>query len=413
MAEGSSKSLTTGESIIWNSVGSFVYLLSNWLITVLVATLSSDFTASGALAVAMAVGNLVATITLFNVRPFQVTDVESKFSTAEYAGFRLVTALIALLFGAVYMLLTVPQENFAVVFAYIFFKLGDSTVDVLHGVDQRNNRLDVAGKSQIFRGIAILVVFIVGLTLFNSLLIAVIGMALVTFIVVAAYDVRETGKLESIAPALSVKSCVSMGKSCFPGFLAALLCVFVVSYSRQAFGNICGSELLGIYAAIATPAVVIQAFAGYVYSPLLGPIAEMWHASNKQGILKLIGRFFIYVVAAEVVCTLLFLVVGTDALSLIFGERVRDYAMAMLPVLFCTGMTATMVFFNDLLISFRLNTAVVVANVVPCCVCLLSVGALVAQYGMNGVSYCIILSFAVGVVLGAFAIARGMGKWAR
>ena len=53
--------------VLWNSVGSLVYLGCTWLTTVLVVLLSDDYQASGSLAIAMAVGNVFSTIALFRV----------------------------------------------------------------------------------------------------------------------------------------------------------------------------------------------------------------------------------------------------------------------------------------------------------------------------------------------------------
>ena len=57
--------LSLQKNMAWNSVGSLVYLGCSWLTTVLVVTLSSNYSDSGALAVAMSVGNLTSAIVAF------------------------------------------------------------------------------------------------------------------------------------------------------------------------------------------------------------------------------------------------------------------------------------------------------------------------------------------------------------
>ena len=69
MSNRKTKELSVEQSLVWNSVGSMVYLICNWLITVLVVTLGSDISMSGSLAVAMSVGNIFATIVLLRARP--------------------------------------------------------------------------------------------------------------------------------------------------------------------------------------------------------------------------------------------------------------------------------------------------------------------------------------------------------
>lgn len=408
LGDAEKKRISAGQSIAWNSVGSFSYLVANWLTTVLVVVLGSDYAASGVLAVAMAVGNLVATITLFNVRPYQVTDIGSQFAARDYVGFRFVTTAFSLLACSVYSVLTVSFDCFPVVAAYALFKAVDSFVDVLHGVDQLSDRLDYAGQSQIVRGILIVFSFVVGMVCFDSLMVSVLGMVFASLAVVLLFDVRRASQLDDVRPRFSLRTFVSICRSCFPGFASALLCAFVVSYSRQWYGYVCGSELLGIYAAIATPAVVVQAFAGYLYSPLLGPIAKMWRSADYKGIGKLIGRFFLMLLLAEAVCIVLFFSIGNDVFSCVYGEDILPYTNAMPPILICTGSTAVMVFFIDLLVSFRLNVAVVVSSLMACIACLLSVSGFVGCFGMNGISFCVIVSFFIGSITAAFFIAKAV-----
>lgn len=403
------KQLSLGQSIAWNSLGSFVYLLSNWLITVLVVILAEDYSASGVLAIAMAVGNLVATITLFNVRPFQVTDVNESFRARDYVGFRFITVTAALLICFVYSLFTVSPDCYLAVAAYALFKAIDSFVDVLHGVDQLLSRLDYAGQSQIIRGVLILVAFVAGMVVAKSLVVSILGMALVSVAVVLIFDVRKSMKLDDIRPRISLSACASILCGCLPGFASALMCAFVVSYSRQWYGACLGNDLLGIYAAIATPAVVVQAFAGYIYSPLLGPIAEMWNEKNISGIVKMIMRFFVALLAMETLCFGLYFLFGHDALILVYGDGVSPYTLCMLPVLLCTGMTATMIFLIDLLVSFRLNGGAVASGFVSCVVCVMLVPLFVELWGMNGVSFCIIASFITGSLIAAASIIWAVG----
>lgn len=73
-----SKKLTIQESIVWNSVGSLVYLATQWLTTILVVRLAG-VDAAGNLTLAMSIGNLVYSIALFGMRNFQVSDISEEY----------------------------------------------------------------------------------------------------------------------------------------------------------------------------------------------------------------------------------------------------------------------------------------------------------------------------------------------
>ena len=161
----SKKELSIGQSIAWNSLGNITYLGCSWLITILVVLLGADYSASGQLAVAMSVGNVFATIVLFRVRPVQVSGSYSQFDSSVFVGARWVTSIAAVIICCIYGLLTVSKSNYEIVALYCLFKFVESYIDVLHGIDQINNRLDYAAVSQILRGVLLVAGFIAGLQL--------------------------------------------------------------------------------------------------------------------------------------------------------------------------------------------------------------------------------------------------------
>ena len=178
------------ENMAWNSIGSLIYLGCNWLTTVLVVTLSTDYADSGKFAVAMAVGSLTAAIVLFKVRPVQVSSLQSETVAGDFVGLRVVCTLFALIFTVVYCLISVAPENYLVVALYALFKVAESFVDVYHGLFQQQNRLDYAGKSQIIRGVLALVSFYIGLAVFNSLVLSIFLMFLSSVAAIMIYDTR-------------------------------------------------------------------------------------------------------------------------------------------------------------------------------------------------------------------------------
>ncbi len=179
--------LSLAHGVAWNAVGSLVYSVANWLTTVLVVVLGDSLELSGNLAIAMAIGNLTATIALFNLRPIQVSDVEGSFSTSQFVSFRIVTSFVACLISVGYALLTVAPYCLEVVVAYIAFKIADSFVDVLHGVDQCHNRLDIVGKSQMLRGVLVVMIFSIAIKLTNDLALAIWLISIATVVVVVFF----------------------------------------------------------------------------------------------------------------------------------------------------------------------------------------------------------------------------------
>ena len=77
------KRLSIQENIIWNTVGSIIYMVTQWLITILVVRIAGVDTA-GNLTLAISVNNIFYSIAMFGIRNYQVSDVKEKYSNNIY-----------------------------------------------------------------------------------------------------------------------------------------------------------------------------------------------------------------------------------------------------------------------------------------------------------------------------------------
>ena len=388
------------ENIAWNSIGSLTYVVGNWVITVLVVLLSTNYSASGDLALAMAVGNLVSTIVQFKVRPIQVSDLEGRHTSGDYVGLRIISCAIAVIFALFYSIATIPAESYAPVAAYCVFKLSDSFVDVFHGIDQKYDRLDYAGKSQIFRGVGIVAFFSAGMYFTGDLTFSILLMTLITVAVVAVYDIPRSARYESLVPRFDFNSLKRLFGICTPGFVASLLCTLVVSYSRQVYGLAYGGELLGIFAATATPAVIVQALAGYMYSPLLVPIARAWSAHGVRSIERFVLRFFLLLFGLIVCSAIGSMLLGQFALNLVYGAKVASYYTLLPLILVSTGITAGMFFVLDLLVILGAYRGTILSCAASFIACFIMSRPMVSHFDMNGISLTVIVSYLIGIAVG-------------
>lgn len=402
--------LTITQSFAWNTAGSMVYLVCNWLTTVLVVIFGSDLSMSGSLAVAMSVGNIYATIVLLRARPVQVSEAYSDLTAGHFVAQRIVAVALATLFCLVYSLFSVSPSDFLVVACYCAFKAVESFVDVFHGVDQIHSRLDYAAISQILRGIGLLAGFVVGLVVFKSLIVAVLIMGLVSLLVVAIFDFPITARYASLAPVFEKDRLIFLFKICFPGFIASLACTSAISLARQLYGLSYGNEQLGIYAAVATPTAVVQALVTYLYAPLLGPLANSWQEGRVDEIVSVIKKILLAVFAATVACVIGGLLLGEPVLTLIYGETVGAHSSYLSLMLVATAFAGLMLFSIDLAITFEKP----IIGFVSAAVALLAAVVLskvlfampVFATDANVISIVIVVALGAGLFISAVLIAR-------
>ena len=411
MSQGTRKTLSIRANMIWNATGSLVYMAAQWLTTVLVVRLSTGYDAAGLLALGMAVSNIFSPIGYYKIRAFQVSDLDEEFTFRQYLGFRIITVVLAIVVMFVYCFLTCPPGTWVTVILYGFFSLGPVFVDVLHGEEQRDARMDIIGISFVLRGILLLASFVIGMALFNSLDIALILMTVTTYLEIALFDgiafLKVTGK--PLKPAFEVRAIKSLFVQCLPLVVASFFCWAVPAIPRQALNDVMGEWFLGIYSSVAAPVLIVQMCAQYIYAPLLTRFAELLHAHDKRGFSRLVLQVTLAIFALAFAFGVLFALAGEPLLVLIFGQSIAPYTYLIIPLVLCTVMTAYVWFLGDVLITMRKNKMNLIGYAISFAVILATMYPMIHAFGMNGASFAIMVAYGAAIVFFLVCVLRRRG----
>ena len=153
------EALTLKSNLIWNSVGNFIYLISQWLFTYLV-TIALGFEGAGIYSLAVSICTTFYTISAYGMRNYQASDISHEYADSTYVESRYLTSLIALVGCALFSLLTgYAWQTLCCIALYMLFKLTESVSDVYQGVVQLRMRMDYVGKSFIAKGVLELATF--------------------------------------------------------------------------------------------------------------------------------------------------------------------------------------------------------------------------------------------------------------
>ncbi len=400
------KELSLKQNLLWNTVGCLIYQGCQWLTTVLVVLLSSSYDNSGILAFAMATGNICTAISTYSVRTFQVSDIKGQFSSENYVGFRVITVLGGTAACVVYAFIFSPSVTTSIAMvAYLLFKADESFVNVLYGIDQKASRMDFIGISQGVRGVLTITAFSLVLVLVGDITVAFLAMFAVCVVVTLVYDVPRSRRLDSVRASITKPVCRDLLRICAPNVVATVCYGFVATVARQWFGLEYGEDALGIYAAVATPCVLVQVLANYLYSPFLTPIARGWSARDTSTLRSQFIKLGAGMAGAIGVCLLLAALVGPQVIGFVYGESIIPYAWMIVPAMVAACLMALAFFFMDLMIVMRRFAIAVLVNAVALAVCLALAYPFMGAWYMNGVNIVIIVSFSVGIAVGAVVLA--------
>ena len=280
--------------------------------------------------------------------------------------------------------------------------MGTEFSDVLFGIYQRGERLDYSSVSQSLRGVLVVALFSLGLGVFKSLELAMLGMFVGGVLVTLLYDVWHAKRFTELAPYIKRSQTFALLRECLPVVLATLFSNAVVSVARQHFGETYGAELLGKYASVATPAVLVQALSQFLFTPVLVPLSRKWAEGSGfvAYLTKSLGLTVVLVIAVVVLVAL----AGPWLLTTVYGPSIADSIYLLPGVLVCTVLLALSRFLCDTLVVCRNMRGVLVSNALALVACLVLMTPIEAGQGAQGINIVVALATLAGIVASVVAL---------
>lgn len=391
--------LSVKQNMLWNSAGSFLNLLAQWLITVLVVRISAGYDAAGLWSLAVSVYGIFQPVAQYRLYMYQVSDIEGENNVGEYFALRIITNILALIGCFGYALVTCPQSAWLTIMLYGVYKAFTTMIDVFHANDQRHHRMDYIGISLFSQGVLSLAIFTGVFWLTQNLAVTLLCMCAAIACVGIFFDWPHSNRFEKLTVGISRKKAVHLLVLCLPLVLGSIAASAAAYVPRQFLFANSGDTALGIYASVAAPVAVILNGAAYIYYPLIGYFAEDYVEGRLAKLKRLFAKVVLAIAALGAVCALLLSFLGVPLLELFFANNIGQYADLLMPVIISAFVMAFLWFLNDLLIALRDFKGNFLGNMAALVVALATMVPFVQIWGMNGVSYTAIASSLAGVIV--------------
>lgn len=413
LVDSSESALSIKSNIMWNTVGNFAYLFSQWLLTYVVVRLLG-YEDAGVLSLATSICGSLVSVSLYGMRNFQVSDIRNQYSDETYVVSRFATSVFSLVICFVFVCANGYTEYVgACVLLYMGFKVSESVSDVYQGILQKKMRMDYIGKSFLIKGIVTLVVFCGAVVISKSLLVSIIAMTVASVLIVFFYDRKKANLFFSGSRHLNPSALKSLLVECVPLAVFTLLFNTLTLAPRYYLEMELGAELLGIYASIAMPVVIVQVSASYIFAPLTTPFAEYLNRGDTKGFASLAKKIVLIIILLSIVSLVGFSFAGDWGLILLFGDSMVPYTYLLLPLVVCTILVAFSWFLSTLLTVMRRLKLLLAVCSITFAVVMLGGLPFIRLFGMNGASFILIAGLTIYAVLSTIFIWVGIRKAAQ
>ena len=266
------------ENMIWNMTGSFFYAFASMVLSFLVLRIAGE-EQGGIFSFGFStVGQQMFLLAYFGIRPFHITDGTNQYRFGDYLHHRYVTCTLALLLGAGYLAcIGYSWQKAQIIFLLIVYKVIDGFADVYESEFQRQGCLYLTGRSNTFRTILSVGVFLTTLVSGAGLFAACAAAVLGQIAGVVLFDIVVLRELKRVDYGWSAKQGVSLTASAILLFVSVFLDFYIFSAAKYAIDAHLGDVASGYFNVIFMPTSVINLAAGFVIRPFLTYLTDCWN----------------------------------------------------------------------------------------------------------------------------------------
>ena len=387
----------TKNNIIYNTVGNLLFLASSWIITLLVVKLYG-FKDAGILALSASFANSLYALSSFGMRGYQASDINYRFNNDTYVKSRLLTCFVGyILFGVFVLLNNYPSYTKLCILMYLLYKSVEAFDDIYYGAIQREWSMKEIGISYAIHGISSLAGFILGATLFKSLLISIIFMFIFSLAITFIYDRKSylkhytyKEKTDTLRNLLIV---------CLPLVIYVFLYNNIQFYPRYYLEKVSGSEILGYYSSIAAPVLLLQAVASYLFSPLINLFTTYVKENKKKEYKHLINKSYILLFVLGILGLIYIITLGDFSLKLLFGSEILKYSSLLYTTLVVALLLSMLTFNNMILTITRKFKSLILENSMCIIFSIILSHIFIDKYKIYGINIVLIISLFLGIIL--------------
>lgn len=396
----------TGKIVaFWNMMGSLVNAATSVVLLMMVTRTLGDEKA-GIFSLGFSVSLMMQTVGVFEVRPFQSTDIYKQFTFSQYFSFRLLSCLLMLICAIGYVLVNAfSAEKAWVILLLCILKCVEAVCDVFNGQAQQNERLDIAGFSLSVRVCVYCVGFLLSLLLTRNLLLSCAVMTVFALLWLLFFDVKTGKYFEKCRLDFQKSALLGIFKACFPLFLASFLMMYINNAPKFSVDAYLSDEYQTYYGIIFMPASVINLFSLFAFRPLLTKLTAMWNENRQKVFLLTVGKLILWILFVTAAALTAGWLLGIPVLTLLYGTDLSAYKAELMVVLVGGGFNALCVLLYYMITVMRRQKYVLIGYVVAALTAYFAGDRFVRAYGLMGASYTYLLSVVVLCVLfiGIFA----------
>ena len=386
---------------IWFTMGTACFALATLVMTIIISRLLGE-TQAGMFSVGLSIAQWLVTIAYFEIRTFQVTDVRNEYSFKYYLTLRILMCIITFLASIVYVVFNnYDIQKVIIILLVCLYKISDSMADTFEGEFQKEDRIDISGKSEFYRVFFSILVLVIAVAVSKNLILSLIIMNVVAYGMIVLLDISIAVKRVSVRMTGDMKRLWELVKMCIPLAVSTFLSTYIINSSKLSVDRVLGDEAQLYYTAVFMPNMVINLFSGIIFKPMQTAMAVNYYEKKYKNFWHIISKMILIITGFTFVCEVGAYILGIPVLSWLYGVNLKEYKLTLLLLLLCGGVNAINIIFYYVLAIMRKQKYMTILYIIVCLVSFLIMDTMTGRMGLMGASlgYLILVSLLAALLL--------------
>ena len=372
------------KEFIWNTIGSLISSLLNAIILAFCTRLNG-IEIAGMFSISYATACILNSIGDFGIRIYQVTDTERKNSFSEYLVTRLIAVALMVIIGVAFVLITgYRKEKLWICILLIAFRAIENISESYQAEFQLNGRLELGGKTIVYRNIAGLVAFFILDKITKNIIVSLIGLVMANLIIFMLYDLKLIKKFTKVNLKVNKAEIKKILKECLPLAISTLISMYVINAVKYAIDNSGDYTMQTYFNILYMPTFVINLVSIFIIKPFLKPFGDYWNGREYKKFVKIILGIVGVLAAATICVEIGCYILGIPFLNLLYGVDLSQYKIHLLLLILSGFLYASANVFFNALGTMRKQKLTTVTYILTAIFALTVPAKLVEKYSMTG-----------------------------
>ena len=347
------KEIQFRKNFIWNILGTGLNAF-NSLFFMIAVTRINGVDNAGIFTIAFSTACIIYIIGVYAGRIYQVTEPDKSITDKEYIINRIITTvsmlILVILFSAIRGYNIFKSTIFLLLTTY---KALEAFSDVIYGILQKNEKLDIAGKSLFFKSLISVIVFVATDLITKNMIVSIISIILVSLLILIFYDLKNGFKFIDLKLPVKKENILKIFKAGFFTFAISFLGLYLLNVPKYAIDSYLENNYQTIFGIIVMPATVIGLVAQFLIHPYLNKIVTLYEEKNLKKLNKLAIKLIMYIIGVGALSSILAYFVGTQILGLIYGLDLSAYRLGLLIIIIASTLYTIGVIYSSILTAVR------------------------------------------------------------